>query len=159
MFYTILSVCIIIISVQLKHASRQGEHEAVCMVFSVVYLRRGASAGGFLWKAPGCENRASQSGLRGCVNRDSSRASSHWTGPLQTETMSQPQESIHVPPSGIISQMQPGKCIGVMEVGYIRTCTYPYRLFVGEIADFRPVLTPENITLYHLIFLYNKTVL
>lgn len=48
--------CIIIISVQLKHATRQEEHEAVCMVFSVVYLRRGASAGGFLWKAPGCEN-------------------------------------------------------------------------------------------------------
>lgn len=53
------------------------------MVFSVVYLRRGASAGGFLWKAPGCENRASQSGLRGCVNRGSSRArpALDWTSP------------------------------------------------------------------------------
>lgn len=110
MSYTQSFCVIIIISVQLKHASRQGEHEAVCMVFSVVYVRRGASAGGFLWKAPGCENRASQSGPRGCVNTGSSRASLHWTGPLQTETMSQPQEHIHVPPLGIISQTQPGKC-------------------------------------------------
>lgn len=120
------SFCVIIIrSVQLKHASRQGEHEAVCMVFSVVYVRRGASAGGFLWKAPGCENRASQSGPRGCVNNGSSRASLHWTGPLQTETMSQPQEHIHVPPLGIISQTQPGKCERYRADvrGRIRACT------------------------------------
>lgn len=126
----ILSSCIIIVSVQLKHATRQEEHEAVCMVFSVVYLRRGASAGGFLWKAPGCENRASQSGLRGCVNKGSSRASLLWTGPLQTETMSQPQEPIHVPPSGIISQTQPGKCTRYRGAGGARLyknmyVTYP----------------------------------
>lgn len=114
----------------------RGKHEAVCMVFSVVYLRRGASAGGFLWKAPGCENRASQSGLRGCVNRGSSRASLHWTGPLQTETMSQPQEPIHVPPSGIISQMRPGKCThyrGDGGAGLYNNKFYPYRLFVEEV--------------------------
>lgn len=85
-------------------------NEAVCMAFSMMYLRREASTGGFLWKAPGCENGASQSGLRGCVNTGSSRASLHRTGPLQTETMSQPQEPIHVVPSGIISQMRLGKC-------------------------------------------------
>lgn len=105
-----VTFCIIIISVQLKRAARQQELKAVCMVLSVLYLRQGASAGGFLWKAPGCENRASQSGPRGCVNRGSSRASRHWIGPLQTETMSQPQEPIHIPPSRIISQTQPGKC-------------------------------------------------
>lgn len=90
--------------------STAGGMRQLCIVFSVVYLRQGASAGGFLWKAPGCENRASQSGQRGYVNTDSSWASLHWTGPLQTESMSQPQEPIHIPPSGTISQMWFGKC-------------------------------------------------
>jgi len=105
------------------------------MVFSVVYLRRGASAGGFLWKAPGCENRASQSGLRGCVNTGSSRASLHWTGPLQTETMSQPQEPIHVPPAGTISQTQPGKCTCYRNDGGTRLYKNMYKSFCIGIWD------------------------
>lgn len=121
------------------------------MVFSVVYLRRGASAGGFLWKAPGCENRASQSGLRGCVNSGSSRASLHWTGPLQTETMSQPQEPIHVPPSGIISQ-QPGKCThyrggGGLQLQKNMYKYYPYRLFTEDFEEIQAsVLILDLIT-------------
>lgn len=102
------------------------------MVFSCFTSGKGASGGGFLWKAPGCENRASQSGLRGCVNRGSRRASLLWIGPLQTETMSQPQEPIHVPPSGIISQTQSGKCTSCRSDG--RT---PYGKNIKSLTDTR----------------------
>lgn len=144
---------------QLKHATRQQEHEAVCMVFSVVYLRRGASAGGFLWKAPGCENRASQSGLRGCVNTGPSRASLHWTGPFQTETMSQPQEPIHGPPAGIISQMQPGKCTCYRDDGRPRLYknmyeSDPYGLLLKNLGQYTK-LRPENILPFHFPLHWN----
>lgn len=98
--------------VQIKHATWLEQYEPVCIWFSVrCSSGRGASPVGFLWKAPGCENRASHVwSERLCQQRvQSGRATLDRTFPTRNHESTSGTRPLSLP-SGKTSGTGPGKC-------------------------------------------------